>query len=481
MQQNELTRSHAGAATTLLQYPLCVNWIKPLLVLVVTTAGLCTVLSGCSTTHAKRLVAPRSAFYANDLVNAKQSLARLTEKPKTDASVVELDLALVELFEGNLSSAEQRLRSIRDTWEHYEQESLSENATSYLLDDQVRSYAGEDYEKILVRVFLTFCSLLGDGVDAESYSLQTLEKQKELAGHAQERWDEGLDEDNYCIPAVAPYLRGVLQESRFTEYRDAGRQFQRAASLVPDCLFLQEDIERCTTGVHSAPGHGVVHVIALVGQGPYKIEKTQPASQAALRIADVIVSSTGKHSVPPTLAPVKVPHITCPPKPFDLIGVAVNGVETSTTLPISDLHRLAESSFAAKQPEIVARSIARRVIKKGAIYAAKDELDVNSQLASLAMDAMGVVWEAAESADTRCWGLLPREIQVLRLELPEGEHNLRLEPVTAGTPVSEGKSVKVRVVNGRKHLLPFPIGPACSPWVKFSLANDRDPGLRNHT
>ena len=38
----------------------------------------------------------------------------------------------------------------------------------------------------------------------------------------------------------------------------------------------------------------------------------------------------------------------------------------------------------------------------------------------LALDVAGVVWEATESADTRCWGLLPDKIQVMRLELPAG-------------------------------------------------------------
>ena len=128
---------------------------------------------------------------------------------------------------------------------------------------------------------------------------------------------------------------------------------------------------------------------------------------------------------------------------------SVNGRPVSTTLPITDVHKLASETFAAKRSELMARTVARRVIKKGAVVAAKDQLDVNSSLTSLAFDAAGVLWEATESADTRCWGLLPREIQVLRLQLPAGQYLLNLEPVSGGRPLATGTPCTVGVVDGR--------------------------------
>ena len=43
-------------------------------------------------------------------------------------------------------------------------------------------------------------------------------------------------------------------------------------------------------------------------------------------------------------------------------------------------------------------------------------------MTSVALDIAGIAWEATEAADTRCWGLLPEKIQVLRIELPAGRH-----------------------------------------------------------
>lgn len=65
------------------------------------------------------------------------------------------------------------------------------------------------------------------------------------------------------------------------------------------------------------------------------------------------------------------------------------------------------------------------------------------------MDVAGVAWEATEKADTRCWGLLPDRIQVLRIELPAGRHSLTLQPAAAHGPVGSTATVMVDVPDGR--------------------------------
>ncbi len=412
---------------------------------------VCAALLGCvgCATHAQRLIGPRAAFYDNRLERAADQLEKLAEKPKRDETVIQLDRALVELMRGDVGNAEHRLRDVRDRWEQLRQSSLAEEAGAWLSDDGKRAYAGEDYEQVLVRVMLTLCSLLGDGVDAESYSLQTLALQQQMQARLDQ--DESRSVANYCIPPMAPYLRGILREATWNNYDDAARAYHRTLELLPDAQFVLQDLERVTHGVHCPPNHGVVYVIALVGRGPYKVEVAQPATQEAMLIAEQLLAAVSDVSVPPTLAPVKVPQIVSPPKPFDLVGVRVDGTAATTTLPITDIHQLATQSYATQAPIVMARTVARRILKKGAVVAAKDQLQA-TELGALAMDAAGVLWEASESADTRCWGVLPREIQITRLELPVGRHQLGLEPVTGGQPVDEGRSLvdlDVEVVDGR--------------------------------
>ena len=124
------------------------------------------------------------------------------------------------------------------------------------------------------------------------------------------------------------------------------------------------------------------------------------------------------------------------------------GSGSEKTRTISDISAMAVEQYNAVYPEVLARAIVRRVVKKGTIYALKTVADVN-ETASVLMDVAGVAWEATEKADTRCWSLLPDKIQVLRLELPEGTHRLELQSLDDRGPWGGffGRDVVVR--NGR--------------------------------
>ena len=74
-------------------------------------------------------------------------------------------------------------------------------------------------------------------------------------------------------------------------------------------------------------------------------------------------------------------------------------------------------------------------------------------LTGLAFDVAGIAWEGTESADTRCWSLLPDKIQVLRIELPEGEHDVTLRPVMGHSGGRSGPTRRVRIADSRNTYL----------------------------
>jgi len=79
------------------------------------------------------------------------------------------------------------------------------------------------------------------------------------------------------------------------------------------------------------------------------------------------------------------------------------------------------------------------------------------------MDAAGVVWEATESADTRCWSLLPDTIQVLRVELPAGRHTVALRPGWGAVPLGDETRFTAAVEDGRNCY-----ALVCCPGTQFT-------------
>lgn len=441
------------------------NWIVPYRVATgcagirsgILLAALFTALAGAMTvgcaTHADSLAQIRQAYYAGQLDRARSLIDRQLRREGPDSDVLRLERAMVELAAGQPKQAEQTLRQVRDRFEYLEQKSAAEAAAAVVSDDQALAYAGEDYEKVLIRAFLALANLMADGGDALAYSLQVTEKQNQiiLGGTDPSGHNPKLA---YRRVAFGAYLHGVLMEASHLHYDDAARAWAKVLSWQPQFPYGPDDLQRARYGRHSAPGNGVVYVFALVGRGPYKQEALEEPSRAALLIADRILSYTGKHTLPPTVAPVKVPQVVLWPNRIRRVLVSVDGHGAGQTETVTDVGRLAVQQYAAIYDQVVARAVVRRIVKKALIYGAKEALNVDRHsVASVLLDMGGVVWEATESADTRCWGLLPDKIQVVRLELPAGHHRIGLQAAGEAGPIGPSHSATINVLDGRNTYL----------------------------
>lgn len=407
------------------------------------------VATGCAT-HIDRLEVVRSAYFHGDVALAKVKIDEYAKKHKGEADVFELDRAMILLSEGKPAEAEKILRKVRDRFDFLEQKDVAEGVASMLTDDQRLSYHGEDYEKVLIRAMLALTSLVGDGQDANAYALQVAEKQEQIIAHGK-AVDGKNPKENYKQVAIGPYVRAAVREETQTNYDDAERALQLVCNWEPTFTSGVKELERVRTGRHSEKGNGVVYVFTLVGKGPYKEERMEVASTVSLLVADRILSIAGKRSVPPTIAPIKVPRVVRPVNAVQTVQVVVDGHPLGQTETITDVGRIAFEQDEANFPYTLGRAVARRVVKKGIIYGAKEVTKMQKgSWTNLALDATGVVWEATESADTRCWGLLPEKIQVLRLELPAGLHQLALQPTSADRSFRGSiEMVPVQVEEGR--------------------------------
>ena len=192
----------------------------------------------------------------------------------------------------------------------------------------------------------------------------------------------------------------------------------------------------------------MLYVFAFVGRGPYKEEASEVPTTQAQFIAEAILMAAGKRTLPPIPTPVKVPLVVRSANRVERVLVGVDGQPAGATETITDVGQLAVQQYQAVYPYVIARAVARRAVKTAAVVAVKEGTGGNGWV-GLAMEAAGVAWEASESADTRCWALLPDTIQVLRVELPAGAHRLTLRPGRAATPIGPEALTTVAIEDGR--------------------------------
>jgi tetratricopeptide (TPR) repeat protein len=328
-------------------------------------------LTGCAT-HMIRLQPVRAAFQRGDVAEADRLLADELEQRSGEEDLLLLDRAMVTLADGRPADAERMLRRARDSFDQLEEESSAETTWSMLSDDDARAYHGEDYEKVLVRAMLALSNLVQDGDDAEAYSLQVIDKQQRIVAAAAQP-DGTNPKASYQQVALAPYLRGLLREETHRDYDDAARNFQLVVDWQPDFRPGRAHLARAAGGSHSRRGHGVVHVFALVGHGPFKAEVEEMPTSTSLLIADQILSTQLGTTLPPTVAPIKVPRIVAAPGAAGTVQVAVGDWAAGQTETITDVSQMAIRQQEALLPTTLARAVARRTVKKGTIYGVKQE------------------------------------------------------------------------------------------------------------
>lgn len=421
-----------------------------LLLLAAIAAGSCSSVDP--------LAPMRAAFAAGDYPAAESTLRAVREDDRKNAHLYDLELGMLRQAQTDPVSAVEALRQARDGLDSHAAGSFADWAGSTFLDDRSRVYPGADYEHVMVRALLGLFDLMAGGKDAYAYGLQVLEKQQEII-----RTFEPVDGENpkqdYRLVAFGNYLRAIISEADPRGRHEAKREFAKVRELAPDFAPGEEDLKRAQAGRFAPAGYGVVHVIALVGRGPFRVEVEEPVTQDIINLAQLVFSV--KHSQPfvPSFVPVPIPALAFHQDNPDTVEVQIDGVPDGPTTILTDVERAAEAEFAAMRRYIIARAVVRRVLKVGVATATKAIVGHNRRkkrrherletgLIQVGIDLLGNLWAATERADLRCWSLLPASIQVRRIELPAGEHRVGVVPWRGAGPAGPERSVRVRVLPG---------------------------------
>ena len=443
---------------------------------------LLCLLTGCAS-FGERSAKIRSEFTSGNIDKADAEIDKaLKTRRQSDADLLKLNRAIIALSSGRPREAEMLLREVRDSFDRHERERekrVAEKAVSMLLDDNAVSYSGEDYENVLIRVFLALSNLMHDGTDAPAYALQIGAKQNEIIRKGEMKDPKNADKTinpkatSYRPVAVGQYLIGVMQEATYRNHDDVIRAYEAVNAWEPGFTQGRQDLERARRGVHAQPGNGVVYVFALVGAGPYKVQKNSEVLYDAQILATFLFAMMSNRPTLPDISPIMIPYIVRPRETVSALSVSISGKWQGQTETLTDIGRMAEEQFEAVKPQIVARAVVRRTLKKGILYGSKELLDVNPWV-GLAMDAGAMVLQSLETADTRSWNLLPAEIQVVRLEVPAGEHRLTLQPMSRTFSlhhrgyITTGASVR----NGNQHSRTIVVEPGRNTYVLANFPGD---------
>jgi uncharacterized protein len=415
--------------------------------------ALC-LISGCHR-GVKHQLSAVSHFDQGAPVAALAALDKAAELRGAEQEIIATDRAIAALMTGDPATCEAPLRKTRDRLNFLRQTDLREKTRAIVTDDKAVAWSGREFEQRMIDNLLILSSLMGNRQDAFAFANQAMEHVFEdrstllptnaeghsvkTVGHSE--LPEQRPTARYSANAFSAYLHAGIRSENPMDQDITANAIRQVGFWNPG----PNQSEPSGFGTLSPRGQGVVHVITFVGRvTDWTAERSIPTTSALL-LADQILSAVGDHTVPPTVAPVQIAKPVAAFSPQPLVTHArVAGTQERVSATLVDLNQAAHDSYVANRDQQIARAVARRVVKKGAIYAAKEQLAVaGGSGADIVLNLGGIAWEALEKADTRHLQLLPARIEVLQLTLPAGLHQLELSSGAAGE--RGGKPTEVRV------------------------------------
>ncbi len=332
--------------------------------------------------------------------------------------------------------------------------SVSREAISLVTSDNLRPYAGSQYERLLIHYYRAFNYVYLNMPDDALVECRKASNLLQFYADADENYE-------FVGAAFIAYLSGILYEwagdwnDAFIAYRWAERAYKQYGALgvpfpqdVGDSLArlagklgFQEEFERYAATYGKPPEEntdsGELILLYETGFVPPKIEenivfpilKVDPIVQEDADRDEKKVREYGRTLIRRRnrqykeveieyLLRVAIPAYRSN-RPM-LVGIdADTGAGRASGVLVEDIEAAAMKTFESELPTIMLRTVVRGLLKYLGFRRANQEGEVVGKLVNL----LNVV---TESADTRSWQTLPNQIFLVRMRLPAGTHNIKL-------------------------------------------------------
>ncbi len=431
--------------------------------------------------------------------NYKATIQKVKEKKNKlygskNQLLYNMDLGVLYHYDKNYDSSNIFLnRSVKifdDLYAH----SVTNEALSVLLNDNVRPYRSRPYEVTLLHQFLAFNYLAKGNADGALVEA----KQTQLLFDEWGRKGKGVYSNDgmmHYITSLSYEMAGEEDNSLISLYKSIKAFKENKIPLPPRINHeayqkfkandREQDIQELglTSGTNSLPSKSSeIILIGYAGRGPILEESVWWGTYIrGISLIVYHVSPSGD-----TLL-VHAPAPLLPPKEYEKarkgkktkIGTtfhvkfsmpALKKIPSQTkyftidhpdyptpikTEVINDLEKMLEKSLEDSKTSTLFRTVIRVVLRTISSQKVKNELAGSDPLANLLLSlGTDVLFDQLEKADTRSCFLIPKTIQIARIPVEAGSHSFELNVHDKrGSVIGTQKFSNIKVKAGEKKVL----------------------------
>jgi hypothetical protein len=399
-------------------------------------------LNGCAATQLMDAQSQvRQSFTSGDIKQSRALMQRYEDQVyRTNDQVLrDLEMGALLYYSGEWEESLNRMQQAEREIDRLFGVSVQRNLRALVLNDAQLEYQGEDYEDVMINVFNALSYVQLNDYEAAlvesrriSFKLENLAIRYDGLVESLSRrdttevdtnpgWERGST--NVEASAFGHYLSYVLnanqgrQDAARIEYDRFRQVYSRHyGNWSPSPV--ESSGNRLMSRNAGYPPAGNTLLLAFGGRAPEKEARE-------LRIYSDDLSTYIKYAVPV----------------LDTYDSRVQRVEAviNDTLQIQlplldDFSRMAEEVFQVRKPIIYTRAIVRSTLKFLSSKAAQSA--VESEYGEAAGKLTGVLGslftEVSEVADLRAWQTMPGQVYGFSVDLPPGEHQLRIRYLGRG-------------------------------------------------
>ena len=402
---------------------------------------------------------------AVDTIVKRQDSRKVIYSQK-NAIMLFLDKGLLEHYSGNYSASSADLQNAERLIEEAYTKSISEGFFSYILNDNVKEYPGEDFENIYLNVFNALNYYNRNDIEGALVEIRKLSNSSgklEMLARRYEYKDPktgaGLNDTvtketgvsglpdvksvNFSNSALARYLGALFYQADGNE--DSSRiefdQVYRAYSTNRN--IYSGAVPNAVEAARNVPeGMARLNIISFTGLSPIKEEK-------------IIVQYLPFQHPILQIAMFKLPVMTRRPSVINRIEVEVNGSNKFELELLEDIGAVIEETFNAHYSNILLKTYIRTIIKYVvADVAAMTAVNNDNSLAGLAI-ALGAraAMDSSEKADIRMSRYLPDRAYIGGINLDPGTYSVIIKYCNGNKVIYSDKFSDVTVKNGGLNLI----------------------------
>jgi len=459
--------------------------ITPLFVLVVFLSAM-----GCaSSDYSKKLKKSEEMFYYGKYKEAARTLLPAVNARSKDQLLYMMECGLMLHAAGDYENSNKVLLEAADIADKIST-SISKQTASLLLNERSTNYKGEDFERVLVHMYLGINFLmLEEPEEARVEFKRVNELLRDISVSTSRDYKQNI---------MAKYLTAIAfeliadKENDFNDREFAYIEYKQIYQLEPRLALVYRDLQRLAKKLDDNEDYskwirefgkkdripenaGEIVVIFQAGRSAIKVSRgsllSDPKMKANIRVTLNGMSLKQGVTVAGVLVALNnaenpIPRFKKRSNKIRYLVINVNGRNVDRTYMLENIEDTAVQNLKDDYNRLYAKVAAGIAVKAAtaiaAGYAAKKLAEQSKQLggfAGIIGTAVGVGTGAGLISqikpDLRCWHTLPANLQLGRVFLPEGEYNVTIKLIDYNGKVDRTDKKKITVKKGEKTFMNY--------------------------